>query len=148
MKRSILQTLVLSLAILAAIALLMVVVSVADASTALPDRQIASVAKAAGFTGSNQITATAVCLAESGGYADDISRTHDYGLWQIHRSAWPELMTAKVMASGSWKVPSVNAGFAYRIYKIQGWRAWVAYTNGRYKKFLARAQIAVSSYGR
>jgi hypothetical protein len=53
-------------------------------------------------------------------------------------------MTAKVMASGSWKIPSVNAGFAYRIYKIQGWRAWSAYNNGRYKKFLARARIAVN----
>ena len=115
-----------------------------QATPALTDRQIASVAKAAGFTGSNQVTATAVCLAESGGIPDDISSTHDYGLWQIHASAWPELMTAKVMASGSWKDPAVNAGFAYHIYKIQGWKAWAAYNNGRYKKFLTRAQAAVS----
>ena len=110
----------------------------------LTDTAIAAAAKVAGFTGEDLIIAVAVALAESGGDPAAVSRTHDYGLWQIHAAAWPDLMTPGVMAAGTWKTPTVNAAFAHHIWRWGGWRPWSTYTSGSYQRYMARAQAAVT----
>ena len=112
--------------------------------TVLSDTQIAAYAKLAGFTGPDLVIAVAVALGESGGNPEDISSTHDYGVWQVNLDAWGNLLTPDIMASGRWKDPLVNAAFAYHIWKWGGWAPWAAYTNGRYLKFMDRATAAVT----
>ena len=110
----------------------------------------------AGFKGLNNagenaiVTALAVAMAESSlksdadNFNDDGSV--DYGLFQINSIHKPPTMSDFV-----WKTrmltPQLNVNEAYRIYQGSGdsrnFAPWVAYTNGRYKRYLDQAQDAV-----
>ena len=109
----------------------------------LTDLQIAALARAAGFTGPDLIVAVAVCLAESRGNTDAVSSTLDYGLWQIHQSAWPNLLTPAMVTAGTWKDPAKSAGWAYHIWHALGWTMWSTYKSGSYKTYMARSTAAV-----
>lgn len=111
------------------------------------DLAIALAAQQAGF-GDNTATAVAVALAESGGNelatnTKNANGSTDYGLWQINS------VHAADLKGGDWRKPSDNAKMAYAVYSRAGqkWTPWVAYNNGRYKMFEARAKIAAAAIG-
>lgn len=79
----------------------------------------------------------AIAMGESGGNPKSVNYntngTVDKGLWQINSVHGYK---------GNMFNPLTNARAAVKIYKKQGLGAWVAYTNGSYKKFLAAARRA------
>ena len=121
----------------------------------------ASYAAAAGWAnngsyGGNLVTATAVCVAESGGnasiyYCDGNGTvgtyppvtcpggSYDRGLWQINSKAWP-----KVPDSCAFQ-PTCNANAAYAI-SAQGatFSPWAVYDGTGYTRYLGAAQTAVT----
>ena len=121
----------------------------------------ASYAAAAGWAnngsyGGNLVTATAVCVAESGGnasiyYCDGTGTvgtyppvtcpggSYDRGLWQINSKAWP-----KVPDSCAFQ-PACNADAAYAI-SAQGatFSPWAVYDGTGYTRYLGAAQTAVT----
>lgn len=108
----------------------------------------------AGMSEENAVIATAVAFAESAGdprafngKAPDAS----YGLWQInmHGNLGPaRRQQFGLIANEDLFNPITNARAMREIHRTQGWRAWGAYTNGSYRKFLAVAQSAVPTpYG-
>lgn len=108
------------------------------------DDRIAALAKEAGLPCSAVVTATAVALGESEGYAGathaNVDGSVDRGLWQINSTAWPMYSQSCVFD------PACNAGAMAAISgRGASWQPWLAFTNGRYQQFLARAQAA---YGR
>lgn len=118
------------------------------ATKALSASEIASVAKAAGFTGNELTIAVAVCFGESGGKPDAVNhntdkhRSTDFGLWQINDYWNPD-----ILRMGSWSNPADNARMAYAIYKRQGWKAWYAYTNGSYLAHMPKAIAGTKGVG-
>jgi len=79
-------------------------------------------------------TARAVCLAESSGnsnaYGENYNGTNDAGLMQIN-SIHSDLISLDDRFN-----PELNMEAAYKIYLSSGWKAWSAYNNGRYERFL------------
>lgn len=76
--------------------------------------------------------AMAVMRAESGCNANILSRTCDRGLMQVN-------CVHKAKVAGNLSAlfnPETNIRVAYAIYKGAGWRAWSAYKNGAYLKYL------------
>lgn len=118
--------------------------------------QIKYFASQQGFTGGDLDTAVAVALAESGGNAADHTVDSDddsYGLWQINMkgSLGPSRMKQFGLKNANELFdPNVNAKAAHTIFTAHGWKAWGAYTNGSYKKFVAQATAAkpVNNVGR
>lgn len=106
--------------------------------------RIASYARAAGWDKTQQVTAVAVCLAESGGWVEAvnpldgvyISGYRDFGLWQISvlGASHPELFD-----------PQTNANRAYALWSVRQWQPWVAYTTGAHLKFMEVASAAVAA---
>lgn len=110
----------------------------------LSDAQIATVARGAGFTGSNVAVAVAVCLAESGGRTDaqhgNSNGTTDYGLWQINS------VHADLLRTGTWSVPADNARMAFSVGGGTNWQPWSTHNNGAYLAYLGRGR-AVANMG-
>lgn len=105
-------------------------------------KHVASVARVAGWSGGDLVTAVAIAYAESGW--DDTARggpnsngTYDYGLWQINDIHKPT-QTEKTNSVA-------NGQRAYRIYKEAGnsFKPWATYNDGKYKRHLGLAQEAV-----
>jgi len=109
-----------------------------------------------GNYGGNLVTATAVCVAESGGnatiyYCDGTGTvgtyppvtcpggSYDRGLWQINSKAWPKVTDACAFQ------PACNANAAYAI-SAQGatFSPWAVYDGTGYTRYLAAAQTAVN----
>lgn len=121
----------------------------------------ASYAAAAGWAnngvyGGNLVTATAVCVAESGGnatiyYCDGNGTvgtyppvhcpggSYDRGLWQLNSKAQPQVTDACAFQ------PSCNANAAYAI-SAQGatFSPWAVYDATGYTRYLGAAQTAVN----
>ena len=85
------------------------------------------------------ITAYAISLAESGLNCQRISKTNDYGLFQINQVHLPKFKEDKF---NCWE----NARVARQIYNASGWNAWVVYSTGVYKNYLEQAEKLVNSY--
>ena len=101
---------------------------------------IAIVAKNAGFTGTDLVTAVAVALAESGGNAMAYNPNDpggSYGLWQIDLGLHPEFQGENLYD------PQTNANAAYSVWQRQGWEGWSTYKNGNYKLHLPVAAASV-----
>lgn len=96
--------------------------------------QIALIALNAGFAVTDLELAVAICLAESGGETDVVTKSnieYSVGLWQINLYAHPEVTETDM------KNPQLNANYTYKLSKHgTDWSPWSAYTNGRYKQFL------------
>lgn len=122
----------------------------------LSARQILDVAMAAGFQGSDAVTATAIALWESGGgetMAHNPKPPDDsYGLWQINmigslgpaRRAQFGLSTNQDLYD-----PATNARVAYAIYRARGGKFapdWTSYTSGAYQRKLPSANTAWVQY--
>ena len=124
----------------------------------------ASYAAAAGWAnngnfGGNLVTATAVCVAESGGnasiyYCDGNGTvgtyppvtcpggSYDRGLWQVNSKAWPQVPDSCAFQ------PACNADAAYAI-SVQGatFSPWAVYDGTGYTRYLGAAQTAVNGLG-
>jgi hypothetical protein len=112
-------------------------------------RQIYALARNAGLSPAQAITATAVALAESGGRIQAHNATppdDSYGLWQINMLG--DLGPARraslgLKANTDLLDPYVNAK---AMAQISGgganWGAWTTYTRGTYRQFLASAASA------
>lgn len=105
----------------------------------------AAAAKAAGFTGSDLLTAVAVSGAESGW---NPKATHlnsdgstDFGMWQINS------VHADLLAAGDWSDPFSNARMAYQIWRDAGgaWSPWSTFTSGAYMSKIPAAMAALGS---
>lgn len=84
----------------------------------------------------------AIAGAESGykTMAKNVDKRHgqaDYGLYQINEIHKPDL--ARVYE------PEYNIAQAHRIWKRQGFTAWVAYDRNKHEPFLERAVAAIAS---
>ena len=114
-------------------------------------QDIRIIAHNAGFRGEDEITATAIALAESGGDDQVVSKpntngTKDYGLFQINSSHFGKLkldngvfgVGASYTNAGNMLIPELNAQAAYILYKGRGgtFGDWTTYNNGTYKTFL------------
>lgn len=112
----------------------------------LSDAQIATYARAAGFSGAGLVTAIAVALAESGGNPSAVGNNRngagrvtsvDRGLWQINSVFHAEITNACAFD------PKCAAQAAFRISaRGSNWTPWATFNSGAYRQFLARANTA------
>src|SRR5579862_5259092 len=99
----------------------------------LSPAQIQAYAAAAGFSGNDLVTATAVALAESSGDPSIINPEGSYGLWQIYLPMHPEFAGMNLLD------PQTNANAAFSVYsKAHGtFQPWTTFGSGAYQKYLA-----------
>lgn len=107
---------------------------------------IAAYASAAGFSGDDIVTATAIALAESSGdpqaHGDQkITAGGSLGLWQINLRWHPEYQANPEALYD----PQTNANAAYGVFTTQGWTAWATYNNKMYAQHLSEASAAVNA---
>jgi Lysozyme like domain len=115
----------------------------------LSPHEIAYIAKWAGFTDDELVTAVAVALAESGGDTDVMGRStvgenlgqRDHGLWQISGKWHGDKLT--IMPN--WRNGYTNARLAYMIFVDAGrqWTPWHVFTSGAYRAYLPDAEHGV-----
>lgn len=107
--------------------------------------QLQDIARQAGWPENLIVTIAAIGMGESGGDPNarnpNLARENSIGLWQVNRYAWPQYPEASL------RDPIYNAQAALAIYHKQGFRAWGAYTNGSYKRYLAASQGAYGGNG-
>lgn len=114
------------------------------------DRDRYLLARAAGFSHDEALTATAISIAENGGgdpaalSGANRNGTRDLGLWQINSAWWPQFGGQAALTN-----PATNAHAAHVIYGLQGWCAWSTYDarcgpghTGSYAHYLQRAGSA------
>jgi hypothetical protein len=98
----------------------------------LTQSQVYTIAIVSGLP--NPKVMAAVAMAESSGRTDVVNSIGCVGLWQINQ---PVHVKSHPTWTKEWlKNPLNNATAAKAIYKSQGLRAWEAYTNGAYAKYL------------
>ncbi|GAC1645629.1 MAG: hypothetical protein NVS4B6_19190 [Mycobacterium sp.] len=125
------------------------------ASGKVTDLERYALARAAGFSALDAVTAAAISMAEDGsGDPAALSPANrdgsrDLGLWQINSGWWPQFGGQAAL-----EVPSNNAHAAFVIFGRQGWCAWSVYEskcgpghNGSYFGNLGRARAAAAAYG-
>jgi hypothetical protein len=119
--------------------------------TPVEDGRIAALAFQAGFRDEQLVTAVAVALAESGGDpAAHNPRPPDdsYGLWQINMigSLGPaRRSTFGIPNNAALFDPAINAKAAWEVSSHgTNWRPWSAFTSGKYRQYLERAQAATT----
>src|SRR4028119_153805 len=109
---------------------------------ALSAGDLQSVLRQAGGPESLLVAMAAVGLAESSGRPDALNNTpgreYSVGLFQINMKAHGTRYGSKEALQN----PLTNARAALAIYRLQGLRAWGAYTDGRYKKYMPQSQAA------
>ena len=119
---------------------------------AVTDLQRYQLARGAGFSPTDAITATAISIAENGSgnpaamSPPNRNRTYDLGLWQINSSHWLEFGGPTALVD-----PANNARAAYAIYARAGWCSWSTYLTscgagytGAFAAFIGRARVAAS----
>jgi hypothetical protein len=88
----------------------------------------------------------AVGMAESTGQSGVVGKTQPvYGLWQINMAGamGPDRMSRYGFRSAEdLKDPETNARVAVALFKDKGIKDWSAYTDGRYRQYLADAKRA------
>jgi len=114
--------------------------------------QIGAGALLAGWSQADLPTVIAVAMAESSGQANAIGPNvpnvgRAYGLMQIMWPLHKELFSGGI-ESGRWMDAATNLQMARSVYSSQGWKAWEAYTNGRYRIYAGQAAAAASSLSR
>lgn len=111
--------------------------------------QLQTILRQAGWPEDLIVTMAAIGMAESSGNSDAINpgygpggrRTREYsvGLWQINTLVHKNYTVAQL------KDPITNAREALRIYRMQGLRAWGAYIDKRYQRYMAASQSAYAA---
>jgi hypothetical protein len=108
--------------------------------------QIANVARNAGFSGNDLITAVSVAMAESGGNPKALGDlgigNGSFGLWQINSYYHPEYGPDFTVLYD----PQTNANAAFAIYSQAGYafKPWSTFNNGSYASFVSTVQNTVS----
>lgn len=106
--------------------------------------QMQSLLRQAGWPEALITTVAAIGMAESSGNTCIVgtmaNNEYSVGLWQINinpalRRPWTKTQLCD---------PLFNAQVALQIYKQQGLRAWGAYTDGRYRKYVTQSQLVYS----
>jgi len=105
--------------------------------------QMQSLLRQAGWPESFIVTMAAIGMAESSGNPCGPPGTispgeYSIGLWQINLDPRLKRPWTKQQLCD----PLFNAKVALQIYSTQGLRAWGAYTDGRYRKYVAQSQAA------
>ena len=98
-----------------------------------------------GLTPDEAVKFAAVGMAESSGQSGVVNGTPAYGLWQINMAGamGPDrLRRYQLRNANDLKDPETNARVAASMLKSDGWTAWQAYTDGRYRQYLADAKRA------
>lgn len=114
------------------------------------DAERYQLARMAGWSAQDAITATAISIAENGSGIPSLlsgvnrNGTRDLGLWQINSAWWPQFGGQATLSQ-----PWPNAQAAFAIYGRQGWCAWSTYEvscgvghTGDYRSHLERARRA------
>lgn len=114
------------------------------------DVQRFQLARQAGWSPTDAITATAISIAENGSgnpaamSGSNFDGSRDLGMWQINSGWWPQFGGQQALID-----PWRNAQAAFSIYGRQGWCAWSTYEascgpghTGAYRDFRVRAQAA------
>lgn len=111
--------------------------------------QLQTILRQAGWPEELIVIMAAVGMAESSGNSEAINpghgaggrRTREYsvGLWQINT------LVHRNYTVGQLKDPITNAREALRIYRMQGLRAWGAYIDKRYQRYMASSQTAYTA---
>lgn len=101
--------------------------------------QVAALVKKVGFPADVQVTMVAVCRAESGYRVDALNPSSASGLFQILWSVHKKYDQRKLLSDAEY-----NTRAALDIYRSQGLKAWTAYTNGAYQKYVNEARQAVA----
>lgn len=98
---------------------------------------------AAGFSGEDAVTATAIALAESSGNASSVTNepngSTSYGLWQINSANLGNYSPDDLTSN-----PADNAAQAYSLFSSRGFEPWSTYNSGAYASYLGEAQQAAS----
>jgi hypothetical protein len=100
--------------------------------------QIATVARNAGFSGNDLVTAIAIAMAESSGNPNAIGDAGigegSFGLWQINSYYHPEYGPDFTTLYD----PQVNANAAYAIYVQSGrsFKPWSTFNSGAFASYL------------
>lgn len=106
----------------------------------LSPAQIATAARAGGFTGSQVPIMVAIAMGESGGQTEITHHNNDgstdYGTWQINS------VHSDILSIGDWRDPAINGRMAYMVYKQQGYQAWSVFNSKGYISHLSLAQSA------
>lgn len=102
-----------------------------------------------GFKGKALDTAFAIALAESGGRANALNKTKDYGLFQINMAGGNKkdrlAKTWKTAGGNTFKLkgvndlfnPRLNAQVAYHMsHGGENWKRWVTFNEGTFAKYL------------
>jgi len=118
------------------------------AGETLSTAQLVAIAKQAGFSQENAVTAAAVAKAESGGRSgvvNDNPKTGDlsYGLWQINmigRLGPERLKKFGITSYEQLKDPLTNAKAAFILSGGSNFTPWSVYNSGKYKSFLPEAR--------
>lgn len=123
---------------------------VADAAPAQPGvilnrTDISSTMRQAGWPEELVPLGTRIALAESGGNSGtdtvqsglDPNRQNEYsiGLFQVNYKAHKPMLDEMGISEADLRDPLINAKVALKIYQMQGWQAWGAYTNGSYLRY-------------
>jgi hypothetical protein len=98
-----------------------------------------------GLTPDEAVKFAAVGMAESTGQSGVVNGTPAYGLWQINMAGamGPDrLRRYQLRNANDLKDPETNARVAASMLRSDGWTAWQAYTDGRYRQYLADAKRA------
>lgn len=115
-------------------------------SNLTPEQVVASMA-AAGWPRDQWATGAAVAMAESSDKDDALNPSGASGLFQILRSAHPDLFKA-LPSPDAWKDPVINAGMALKVWKGRGSKwdtgGWTTYGGTRYQQALPAATAAAS----
>lgn len=104
--------------------------------------QIVNVARNAGFSGDDLVTAVSIALAESGGNPKALGDIGigqgSFGLWQINSYYHPEYGPDFTVLYD----PQTNANAAYSVYSLAGFnfKPWSTFKNGAYAKYVSPVQ--------
>ena len=96
-----------------------------------------------GLNKEDAIKFAAIGMAESTGQSGVVNKTPAYGLWQINMAGamGPDRIKRYGLRSAEdLKDPETNARVAAQMFKSEGFRPWEAYTDGRYRQYLADAR--------
>lgn len=122
----------------------MVFVARASAANILTPSAIAQVARNAGFTGDDLVTAVAIALTESFPSGNPRSlgdNGNSEGLWQIYRPAHPEFKGQDLFD------PQTNALAAFSVYQAadNSFSPWSTFNSGKYEAYVTDAQAGVNA---
>lgn len=106
--------------------------------TTLSCTQVAALVKKVGFPSSLHVTFVAIAKAESGNRVEVVNSIGCVGLFQINAPVHKQFDRRRLATA------EYNVRAALSIYKSQGIRAWEAYTNGAYKRYLSEARQGVA----